>query len=120
MFALRRGRMPFLIPILLAVAFGYALSGGIGSVVGALLFLPLLILKLAFMMLFFGFVFRMFAYRGGPGWHHGRHRGSRSSAADSAGSNEPPPATEAEDKDWEEALRRAKREIDKLFPNPRE
>ncbi len=120
MFGLRRGRMPFVLPILLAVAFGYALAGGIGSVVGALLFLPLLLLKLAFMFLFFGFVFRMFAHRGGPGRHHGHAHRSPHQWAEGATTSEPEGTAGPEDRDWEEALRRAKREIDKLFPNPEE
>lgn len=116
MFAFRRGRLPLLVPLAVAVAFGYLLAGGVGSTIGALLFLPFLIMKIVFMMLFFGFVFRMFAHGAGyasaPGrrrWHHEPDPDARSDR-----SSEPDP----EDRDWEEALRAAKREIDKLFPNP--
>lgn len=120
MFAFRRGRLPFLIPLALAVAFGYLLAGGIGSVLGALLFLPFLIMKIVFMMLFFGFVFKLFAHRFGFAPHHRDHRhhgwSGRPERPESRQASEPEP--DPEDRDWEEALRAAKREIDKLFPNP--
>ena len=125
MFAFRRGRFPLLVPLALAVAFGYLLAGGIGSVLGALLFLPILIMKVVFMMFFFGFLFKMFAHRSGfaphhdgrrgHGWHPGRGWGGPS---ESRSGSDAGPAAEPEDRDWEEALRAAKREIDKLFPNP--
>ncbi len=122
MFAFRRGRLPFLVPLILAVAFGYLLAGGIGSVVGALLFIPFLIMKVVFMMMFFGFVFKMFAHRmGHPGHHaHGPHPWRRRSGSGDRSRSRPDaePEPEPEDRDWEEALRAAKREIDKLFPNP--
>ena len=68
-------------------------------------------MKIAFTMMFFGFLFKMFAHR--SGYHH--HRSPRTARAD-----EPRTSTEEEpeDRDWQEALRAAKREIDKLFPNP--
>ena len=34
MFAFRRGRLPILVPLALAVAFGYLLAGGLGSALG--------------------------------------------------------------------------------------
>ncbi len=109
MFAFRRGRLPLLVPLALAVAFGYLLAGGVGSVAGALLFLPFLIMKVVFTLLFFGFVFKMFAHRSGYARqdHHRR-------TADPETQSGPDP----EDRDWEEALRAAQREIDTLFPNP--
>lgn len=113
MFAFRRGRLPILVPLGLAVAFGYLLAGGVGSVAGALLFLPFLIMKIVFTVLFFGFVFRMFAHRSGYARHHHHRRG-----ADSGTDAETRPEPDPEDRDWEEALRAAKREIDKLFPDP--
>lgn len=116
MFAFRRGRLPLLVPLGLAVAFGYLLAGGIGSALGALLFLPFLIMKVVFMMLFFGFVFRMFAHRAGDPFGHGRHRWHHGPDPDTRSEQRPEP--DREDRDWEEALRAAKREIDKLFPNP--
>ena len=103
MFAFRRGRLPLLGPLAAAVAFGYLLAGGLGSAVGALLFLPFLVMKVVFMMLFLGFVFKLFAHR--SGFAAGR-------------SSDPPKAATTADRDWEEAVRAAKREIDKLFPNP--
>ncbi len=109
MFAFRRGRLPLLVPLALAVAFGYLLAGGVGSALGALLFLPFLIMKIVFMMFFFGFMLKMFAHWGGLN-RHAPHRAH--------GEGGPAPKAEAEDRDWEEALRAAKREIDKLFPNP--
>lgn len=115
MFAFRRGRLPILVPLALAVAFGYLLAGGIGSAVGALLFLPFLIMKVVFMMLFFGFVFRMFAHRAGYAHAHGRPRWH---GPDTNARSDERPEPDPEDRDWEEALRAAKREIDKLFPNP--
>lgn len=116
MFAFRRGPLPLLVPLGLAVAFGYLLAGGIGSAFGALLFLPFLIMKVVFMMLFFGFVFRMFAHRADYGSGHGGRRRHHGRDADTR--SEPRPESDPADRDWEEALRAAKREIDKLFPNP--
>ncbi len=116
MFAFRRGPLPLLVPLGLAVAFGYLLAGGIGSALGALLFLPFLIMKVVFMMLFFGFVFRMFAHRADYGSGHGRRRRHHDRDADTRA--EQRPESDPADRDWEEALRAAKREIDKLFPNP--
>lgn len=116
MFAFRRGRLPLLVPLAAAVAFGYLLAGGVGSAIGALLFLPFLIMKVVFMMLFVGFVFRIFAHKVGHASAHGRHQwyhGPDTETGSDRGA-EPDP----EDRDWEEALRAAKREIDKLFPNP--
>lgn len=131
----RRSRFPLFIPLLIAVAFGYMLAGGVGSAVGALLFLPLLILKIVFMFFLFGLLFR---FAGGGPWgrrwnewegHHGPPWADRAQWADRrhrAGSASPADAQAADDvdsedaKDWEEALRAAKREIDKLFPDPEE
>ncbi len=121
MFAFRRGRLPLLIPLALAVAFGYLLAGGIGSAVGALLFIPFFIMKVVFMMMFFGVMFRLFAHKtGGPRWHdhhhYRHHHQGRWSQSDTEADGES--SSEQEDRDWEDALRAAKREIDKLFPNP--
>jgi len=122
MFAFRRGGFPLFVPLLAAVAFGYVLAGGGGSVIGGLLFLPLLALKMMAMFFIFGMMFRFAGGgRGGVGqpwaWSH-RH--GRTATTDSAGKPAEDPVQDESERDWEEALRAAKREIDKLFPNPRE
>jgi hypothetical protein len=114
MFGFRRGGFPLFIPLLIAVAFGYMLAGGVGSVVGALLFLPLLIMKVLFMLFLFGMLFR---FAGGGPWADRRDRtASRSTTEGGAGGD---PGNQ-EGMDWEEAVRAAKREIDRLFPDPKE
>ncbi len=129
MFGFRRGGFPFFIPLLIAVAFGYLLAGGVGSAVGALLVLPLLALKLLFMVMMFGMLFRFAAggpwgrrwddggSRHGPPWADHRPRpASRPTSGDEVEDD----VAGDHDRDWEEALRAAKREIDKLFPDPKE
>lgn len=126
MFGFRRGGFPMFIPLLVAVALGYALaSGGVGAVAGAVLFLPLLILKMMFMLFMFSMFFRVVGGFAGGGpwgrqWHHHGGRGSEAVGESSPRQTAEDEAAQEEERDWEEALRRAKREIDKLFPNPKE
>jgi hypothetical protein len=112
----RRRGFPFVIPLLAAVALGYLLAGGLGSVIGALLFLPLLIMKVLFVMFVFGVLLRF----AGGGRHWGHHRAGYNRHRSTKSTDEPETDEPEEERDWEEALRAAKREIDKLFPNPRE
>jgi hypothetical protein len=133
MIGFRRGGVPPFIPLLIAVAFGYMLAGGAGSAVGALLFLPLLVMKVLFMLFLFGMLFRFAG--GGPwgrrwsdrGGHHGPPWADRGRWTDhrdrTASTTEGGAGDDIDDgggKDWEEAVRAAKREIDRLFPDPRE
>jgi hypothetical protein len=130
MFAIRRGRFP-LVPLLLAVAFGYLLAGSGASALGAVFLLPLLLLKMAAVFFLFAMMLRFVGGGRDRAWSSG-HPGCRrvddrvndradhrtgSRAEETGSGSEPDPQ---DDRDWEEALRAAKREIDKLFPNPRE
>ncbi|MDH3295599.1 MAG: hypothetical protein OER95_14870 [Acidimicrobiia bacterium] len=127
MFGPRGGRLPSFILILIAVGFGFLLAGGgAGSALGALFLLPFLALKMMVMFFLLTMMFRFVAGGRGPHWAAARHHGpwsgptsdpSDSTTADQAAGSD---SDNEDDKDWEEALRAAKREIDKLFPNPRE
>ncbi|MDJ0771673.1 MAG: hypothetical protein QNJ12_23000 [Ilumatobacter sp.] len=107
MFGFGRGRGPFGFPlfflfvVLLAIV-GFAVMGPAGAALGFLLFLPL---KLFFFMFLFGIFFR-FA-RGGAPWG-GRRRG---------GPWAPPREPTREERERAEAERRAKEEVDSLFPD---
>ena len=117
MFGPRRRGVPF--AGLLLFAGGFALAGlvsGAGSAIGFLFFLPLLALKVMFMIFIFG-TFMRFAGRGfgraggwgGPPWGSREERHRRPSA--------PPRAPTQDERDWEQARREAKEEIDDLFPD---
>jgi len=98
---------------LIFIAFGFLLAsmfGTVGAAAGTLLVLPLLLLKMMFVFFMFSFVFRFAGARGPWGWtrHRGRPHNPRPAA--------PRKPTEAE-KDWEQAVKSAREEIDKLFPD---
>ena len=110
MFRFGRGRVPvaipFLLPFVLLLALvGFGLMGPAGGAFGLLLFLLFLPLKLFFFMLLVGMFFR-FA-RGGSSWG-GRGRG---------GPWAPPREPTQEERERAEAERRAKEEVDSLFPD---
>ena len=117
MFGTRRRGFPFA-PFLL-IAAGFALAsvvGSAGSAIGALLFLPLLALKLMFVFFIFRMMMRFVGGRSGyspqdRGSYRGRHH-PRDRRRDAA----PVEPTQAE-KDWAKARKEARQEIDDLFPD---
>lgn len=113
MFGTRRRSFPF--GGLLLIAAGFALAsvvGNAGAAIGAVLFLPLLVLKL----MFFFFIFRMMMgfFGGRSGYPH--HHGPRMGRHDRRRDNAPVEPTQAE-KDWAKAQAEARQEIDDLFPD---
>ena len=101
MFRFGRGRFPVFIPFLFLFVFiGFALMGPVGAGLGFLLFLPF---KLFFFMFLFGMFFRL--ARGGGPW------GGR------GGPWAPPREPTREERERAEAERRAKEEVDSLFPD---
>lgn len=109
MFGFGRGRFPFILPLVVLAAFvGFALAGPVGSALGFASFLLLLPLKLLVFMFLFGAFFR-FARGGAPwGGRGGRGRG---------GPWAPPREPTREERERAEAHRRAKEEVDTLFPD---
>ena len=108
-------RRPFFPGALVFIAAGFVLAsliGGAGSAAGAILFLPLLALKLMFVFFVFGMLMRFVGGgwgRGGPGSFGRHHRRP-------VQRREP---TE-EEREWARARRDAREEVDELFPDPRE
>ena len=127
MFGHRR-RFPLLVPLLAAVAFGYLLAGGAGSLIGAALVIPFLVLKLLFLLLLVRLVLGFLGggRRNSHGYGRGRaawcdqsggyERRGQAPAGDEAESDDEP----AEDPEWLEAVKAARREIEKLFPDPKQ
>ena len=114
MYATRpRRRFPFFygLPFFAAGLIAASLLGSAGAALGLLLFLPLLAFKFMFMFFIFGAFMRMFAggfARRGPyggHWHHHRDR------------TEPRREPTQEERDWAEARRQAREEIEDLFPD---
>ncbi len=124
-------RRPFFPGALLLFGLGFVVAtavGGAGSVAGAILFLPLLALKLLFFFFLFGMLMRVVGHgwggpgRGGPGWGGpgwGGPRGPRRGGRRRGRPEERREPTE-EEREWAKARRDAQEEIDELFPDPRE
>lgn len=133
-----RGLLLIGLGFLLASMLGGA-AGTAGSIAAAILFIPLLILKVLFFLFLFSLFFRMagaFAGGGrgpggdrgpwGPGRPHGpggrrTHHGRRTTADPGHWSykgrpmtDPTPPAPSQEDAEWEESLRQARREVDDI------
>jgi len=118
MFGSRRRGFPFAPFLLIAVGFGLAsvVGSATGSVAGALLFLPLLALKLMFLFFIFGMMMRFVGGRFGPAHdHRGSYLGRRH-PRDRRRDATPVEPTQAE-KDWAKARKEARQEIDDLFPD---
>ncbi len=117
MFGARRRGFPWAGLLLIVTGFALAIVvGSAGSAVGALLFLPLLALKLMFFFFILGMLMRFIGRRSGysnqgGGSYRGRHH-PRDRRRDAA-RVEP---TQAE-KDWAKARKEAREEIDDLFPD---
>ncbi|NNE97190.1 MAG: hypothetical protein HKN24_14305 [Acidimicrobiales bacterium] len=115
MYATRpRRRFPFFfgVPFFAAGLIAASLIGSAGAALGLLLFLPLLAFKFMFMFFVFGAFMRMFAgglARRGP-YGHWRHDGFGDRA-------QPRREPTQEERDWAEARRRAREEIEDLFPD---
>lgn len=117
MFGPRRG-FPFAGLLLFAGGFALAsIAGSAASAAGALLFLPLLALKLMFVFFIFGTLMRFAG--GGLGRSRGwSGRADWSRAADERRrASSPPREPTQEEKDWARAWREARQEIDDLFPD---
>lgn len=118
MFRSRSRRFPFMGLALFAGGFWIASvlvgSGGAAAGAGAAgfaLFLPFLLFKLLLVFLVLGGLMRWAS--GGRGWGPGGRGGS--GRYDRIVPTPPPSAAERE---WEENLRAARREVDDLFPDP--
>lgn len=120
MFHRRHRRFPYGIVMFLggfliaALLFGSGgAAAGSAGVLGAVVLLPLLLLKLAFFLFLFGvlmrFVFagKMGRYYGHPGYHgHGFGRQDRAGRTEEG---EP-------DSEWQDLLRQARQEVEDLWP----
>ena len=117
MFGTRRRGFPFA-PFLL-IAAGFALAsvvGSAGSAIGALLFLPLLALKLMFFFFIFRMIVGFIGRRSGYSHYRGGSYRSRHDPRDRRRDPAPVEPTQAE-KDWAKARKEARQEIDDLFPD---
>lgn len=117
MFGTRRRGFPF--AGLLLIAMGFALAtvvGSAGSAIGALLFLPLLALKLMFFFFIFGMLMRFVGGRSGYAHHARGSYPGRRHPFDRRREAAPVEPTQAE-KDWAKARKEARQEIDDLFPD---
>ena len=120
-------RFPFYGLILFGLGFfvASALAGsGAGSVVGfglSLLFLPILLFKLFLLFFLFSAAMRFFAgrHRGGKGgerhgWHHHGAWREQAQWRYRGGPYPPAPSTSSEEREWDEHMRQARREVDDL------
>lgn len=119
--------------VLLATVIGGA--GTVGAVAAGLLFLPLLFLKFLFVFFMIGLFLRLAGHGHGGGhgpWRRNRHQHGRDTRGRRSWSSETgpdeavwryrgrpmsgpmPPAPSAEQAEWEESLRQARREVDDL------
>lgn len=108
----------------LASALAGSVAGALGSAIGLALFLPLLLLKMVFMLFIFGAILRFF---GGDWGRRHSYRENRRRSWDRAPRHDQtewryrgrpirptPPARGADDDEWQEHLRQARREVDDL------
>ncbi len=133
-------RFPFFGLILFGLGFlaASALAGTASSMIGFALFLPVLLFKVFLFVVFFSLLFRFLGRGRGPGWDRGPGWGrggpwTRGSVGDSQPHDwrcrmgreeaqwrnkgrpyQPAPPPSAEDGEWEEHLRQARREVDDL------
>jgi hypothetical protein len=115
MYATRRRGFPFSgLPLFAAGFILASLLGGFGAAaVGALIFVPLLVLKFMFMFFVFGAFMRIL---GGGFARVGSHR----SPHHRRGSGRPGPSPRQptqEEQDWARARQEARQEIEDLFPD---